>query len=99
MRGAVGFNMARTYNKRVKVGGFMSRSLRLCLFLLMFFVSFLVYSFVHYEHLPNPEKAVKTDYFLIDFRMLKKHICKFCFLQQIVGKYPPHPALFLFSDL
>ncbi len=23
-------------------------------------------------------------------------ICKFCFLQRILGKYPPHPALFLF---
>lgn len=55
----------------------MSRSLRLCLFLLMFFVSFLVYSFVHYEHLPNPEKAVKTDYFLIDFRMLKNTFASF----------------------
>ncbi len=54
--------------------------------------------FVHYEHLPNPEKADKTDNFFIDFRMLED-ICEFCFLQRIVGKYPPHPALFLFSDL
>lgn len=71
MRGEVVFNMAWTYNKWVKMGGdgvgLISRSLRLCLFLLVFFVSFLVYTFVHYKHPPNPEKAVKTDYSLIGF--------------------------------
>lgn len=99
MRGEVVFNMVWTYNKWVKMGGdgvgLISRSLRLCLFLLVFFVSFLVYTFVHYKHPPNPEKAVKTDYSLIGFWMLED-ICKFCFLQRIVGKYTRHPALFVF---
>lgn len=59
----------------MKVGGdgvgLMLCSLRLCLF--MFFVSFLVYSFVHYEHLPRKQsKQIKLN--LIRFSNVKRHL-------------------------
>lgn len=59
------------------------------------------------NHFPegNPSACEKNNNvyklhaLLYRWQMIKEDICKFCFLQWFEGKYPYHPALFLFSVL